>query len=1313
MGKVVTTIIKIAIVAISIAAVIVSLGSGGYLVLSTFGKIFVGIGAAIVLGEINKLLAPKIDAQSGAKEEVRSPVAPRNLVYGHQRIAGALVYAGTHGTDNKFLTMVFVVAADEINTFEKWFVDDKEVTLDGGGNVTSGQYANKVRIRTRVGAAIQAAEAGMVSDITEWTTAHQLNGLAYYAVRYTYDAEVFVSGRPRINTLVQGHMLYDPRLDSTVPGGSGAHRENDPATWEWADNWALVIYDYLRRDPLGSRMPNSWIDVQEVIVAANISDENVTLKAGGTQKRYTLNGIASSVIKRDQNLDEMLVAGAGRLVYQEGLFKLYAGAATTANIPFDEDELAGPVHVITAKPRRDLFNRVTGRFLDDTNDLYESNDYPAVVDSAAETADGEILELNLDLGWVQDNIRAQRVAQIVLNENRKQVSAQMSVNLKGLQVKAWSVIKVTNARFGWTDELFRVVGWQRNPNGSIHMALNSYAADIYAWDETTQEQDAKPLSIPTIDDGLSAPDVTTLVVTPSVHEGPDGTKLPALNVTWDAPELIVGSTQILFRIDGETWNKTIPLIDPQTAEYEITGLLPGTTYDVQVRHRTWFQVFGTYNIKQDTVTLTESFIAGDSVTVAGEPSVNALRNALTFLEFPGANGDVVQIADNNQWEPAAADAFTVEAWIYLNDIGATQIFMAKRESGAPNLGWELQYVVSTGIRLVIDVGASTLLITHDTAIVANQWYHVAFTRTTGGLYTLYVDAVADATTISDATDLTNTISLLFGDRIVGGTLPFDGRMQDVRIWSTTRTAQEIADNKQQILDGTESGLEGLWRLDEGTGVLTQNRGAVGSPTGDGDLLGDVFWGGAAGYGISAVNTPMFGFRAGFSESGTVAGGQVAVISYNNKNEPVHDASALIPVDGTLVNVDSGEAGETAIISSPISDRAYYIAFDASLAKRFTHGSATNRDFGVCRLIAGNLQYWQSTVSDDWTDLAIDDDIVFVGECIVSSSVLVAASAYAQGIRPDAAPELGASVNRPPFGLRAGFNAIGNVEAPKIAIIGFDDVGILTHDSSVPFIPVGDVLVAVEDGTNGETSTAAPANIGAGTFYLVYDATLANRFTHSGSTGNRNMAVCQQIHGGIWQYWETHSVTDQWTTFTVDDDYVAIGFAANNGTTWTTATAYAEGKLLVGLPELIATANTGDLADLDQADTPEIVDDATTGSATASDSSTVNLTDTQDSDYVTVAYTETDETNKFTADVIVEMAGTADMDIEYAVVPTLGAGRINSLRITAEINTYTLVTHPTEVAGDIGNSYDLNIKNVNGSGTLTITFARLTITETKK
>jgi hypothetical protein len=63
---------------------------------------------------------------------------------------------------------------------------------------------------------------------------------------------------------------------------------------------------------------------------------------------------------------------------------------------------------------------------------------------------------------------------------------------------------------------------------------------------------------------------------------------------------------------------------------------------------------------------------------------------------------------------------------------------------------------------------------------------------------------------------------------------FNGLIADVRIWNTTRTQSQIQANMNRRLSGSESGLVGYWKFDEGSGQTTfdssngHNDGTLGS-----------------------------------------------------------------------------------------------------------------------------------------------------------------------------------------------------------------------------------------------------------------------------------------------------------------------------------------------------------------------------------------------------------------------------------------------------------------------------------------------------
>jgi hypothetical protein len=171
---------------------------------------------------------------------------------------------------------------------------------------------------------------------------------------------------------------------------------------------------------------------------------------------------------------------------------------------------------------------------------------------------------------------------------------------------------------------------------------------------------------------------------------------------------------------------------------------------------------------------------------------------------------------------------TVELWFkphkkisstYQQLIGDTLKFFDSTE----RTGWALAYTNSDG------AGCALYMIAEETSgnISVNAkayfsyrfdgWHHIAgvLDRDVDELR-LYIDgalaAITDASDLS-AVSLLNTNFTVIGDD-ENNNHPYSGHMREVRIWhNTVRTEQQIRDNMHSVMVGTETGLDGYWRLD--------------------------------------------------------------------------------------------------------------------------------------------------------------------------------------------------------------------------------------------------------------------------------------------------------------------------------------------------------------------------------------------------------------------------------------------------------------------------------------------------------------------
>src|SRR3546814_6870445 len=115
-----------------------------------------------------------------------------------------------------------------------------------------------------------------------WTSQHKLSGIAHalWAVRYDAKGDHFAAGVPEPQWIGKWVRVYDPRKDSTYPGGSGSHRALNDSTYEWSDNpalhaltWALGRWENGKRT-VGIGAPVANICVSDFVEAANIADAN-------------------------------------------------------------------------------------------------------------------------------------------------------------------------------------------------------------------------------------------------------------------------------------------------------------------------------------------------------------------------------------------------------------------------------------------------------------------------------------------------------------------------------------------------------------------------------------------------------------------------------------------------------------------------------------------------------------------------------------------------------------------------------------------------------------------------------------------------------------------------------------------------------------------------------------------------------------------------------------------------------------------------------------------------------------------------------
>jgi hypothetical protein len=193
-------------------------------------------------------------------------------------------------------------------------------------NYTVQDNRADVRIQKHLGTSSQTVDTYLNSVVpSEWVSTDRLLNKCYLVVTLDLERAEFQGGIPQITADISGRKVYDPRKDSTVSGGSGAHRAATPSTWEWSDNAALAVRDYLQAEWGFDNDPDD-IDEAYTIAAANACDARTSASVQSHSQAFTVDASTNEIIFAS---DEFYGVGDGVRVSTTTTLPSPLAAATT------------------------------------------------------------------------------------------------------------------------------------------------------------------------------------------------------------------------------------------------------------------------------------------------------------------------------------------------------------------------------------------------------------------------------------------------------------------------------------------------------------------------------------------------------------------------------------------------------------------------------------------------------------------------------------------------------------------------------------------------------------------------------------------------------------------------------------------------------------------------------------------------------------------------------------------------------------------------------------------------------------------------
>lgn len=540
------------------------------------------------------------DFEKGVLLNKQSNDASIPVIYGERLVGGTRVFVETSGTDNQYLYIAIILAEGEINDVKGIRIDDKDVTFassfsDGTAVEVASNDANfykdstsLIRVEPHYGTDGQSASS-LLSTLSNWGNNHKLSGLAYLAIRFKWNQDVFGS-IPKIQTLIEGKKVV--AYNSSLEAQTAAYSTNP--------SWVLL--DYLTNARYGKGLAVSDIDLQSFYDASQVCVTQVTPYSGSSDINiFDANAVLDTSKKIIDNTRTLLKGCRGYLPYTSGKYRLVIETTGSASITLTEDDIFGGFSV-SSPNKNDKYNRVICSYVSpDKNWQVDEVQFPPIDDSGLASADrhatmksadgGFLLEGRFDFGQVITSpYQAEEMAEIILRRSREAI--QLSINAGGnaYDLAIGDIVNVTHNSLGYSAKAFRVISLSFNEDFTVGLNLTEHQNSHYTWASKAQQASIPSTNLPN-PNVVQPPASVTL--DDELIEYNDGTVIVALNVLIGAStDSFVDYYQVEYKLSTDS--DFIIYAQGSGLNHRVLNVIDQKIYNVRVKAVNTLGVSSTY-----------------------------------------------------------------------------------------------------------------------------------------------------------------------------------------------------------------------------------------------------------------------------------------------------------------------------------------------------------------------------------------------------------------------------------------------------------------------------------------------------------------------------------------------------------------------------------------------------------------------------------------------------------------------------------------------------------------------------------------------
>ena len=510
------------------------------------------------------------------------------VVYGERLVGGTRVFIQTSGTDNEFLYVALVLCEGEINSIEEIRVDDKVVTFSGAltdntqrtvASSDSNFYKDGVSyitVEPHLGTDGQSASS-LLSTLSSWGSNHKLSGIAYLALRFKWNQDVF-GGIPTVQAKIKGRKVVT--LDSSLSESSET----------FSTNPAFCLLDYLRNERYGKGIATANIDLQSFRDASQVCITQVTPFSGGSDINiFDTNAVLDTSKKVIDNVRDILRGCRGYLPYVQGKYKLVIETTGSASIALDEDDIIGG-YSLSSPTKNSKYNRVIATFINpDRNFQADQVTFPPTDDSGLASADrhatmktadgGFLLEGKFDFKTITSPYQAEEMAEIILRRSRESLGLSIVAGFNAYQLHIGDIVNITLSSLGFSTKAFRVIQMTFNEDYTITLQLVEHQDSHYTFALKTQVASTPSTTLP---NPFVVQPPASVTLSDTLVEYNDGTVIVALDVAIGvSPDSFVDFYQVEYKLSTDS--DFIIGSRGSSLTHRILNVIDQKIYDVRVK----------------------------------------------------------------------------------------------------------------------------------------------------------------------------------------------------------------------------------------------------------------------------------------------------------------------------------------------------------------------------------------------------------------------------------------------------------------------------------------------------------------------------------------------------------------------------------------------------------------------------------------------------------------------------------------------------------------------------------------------------------